>query len=139
MNQHNVGLRARNRLGILEASGGSLAFLPPSHKFFFARELETNLGYVYYRKDSETSLAVGVRQPEREEGPRPWGVSDEVWNRRVAESRGDSNNFALYNAPPGTMQRMAVYFYFKSGKQPLHSGARDGFDTRRHLQADAGL
>ena len=34
-----------------------------------------------------------------------------MWNRRVGESRGDSNNFALYNAPPGTMQRMAVYFY----------------------------
>ena len=111
VNQGNVALRARNRLGILETAGGSLAFLPPSHKFFFAREIETNLGYVYYRKDSENSLAVGVRQADREEGPKPWGVSDEVWNRRVGEMRGDTNNFALYNAPPGTSQRMAVYFY----------------------------
>ena len=52
VNQEAVGLRARNRLGILEANGGSLGFLPPSHKFFFSREIETNLGYVYYRKDS---------------------------------------------------------------------------------------
>src|SRR5437016_3809889 len=110
-NKDKVALRARNRLAILEAGGGSLAFLPPSHKFFFAREIETNLGYVYYRKDSENSLAVGVRQAEREEGPKPWGVSDAVWNRRVSEMRGDINNFALYNAPPGTLQRMAIYLY----------------------------
>jgi hypothetical protein len=111
VNQDPVGIRARNRLAILEANGGSLAFMPPSHKFFWSREIETNLGYVYYRKDSENSFAIGVRQPDREIGPKPWGVSDEVWNRRVGESRGDLNNFALYNAPPGTVQRMPVYFY----------------------------
>ena len=111
VNQAPVGVQARNRLGILEANGGSLAFLPPSHKFFWSREIETNLGYVYYRKDSESALAIGVRQPDREIGAKPWGVTDEVWNRRVGESRGHLNNFALYNAPPGTMQRMPVYFY----------------------------
>jgi len=111
VNQQPVGLLARNRLGILETNGGSLAFLPPSHKFFWSREIETNLGYVYYRKDSEQSFSIGVRQPDRENGAKPWGVSDEVWTRRVNEARGDLNNFALYNAPPGTMQRMPVYFY----------------------------
>ena len=111
VNQEAVGLRARNRLGILEGNGGSLAFLPPSHKFFFSREVETNLGYIYYRKDSESSFAIGVRQPDREVGYKPYGVSDQVWNRRVGESRGELNNFALYNAPPGTLQRMPVYFY----------------------------
>jgi hypothetical protein len=114
INENPVGLKARNRLAILEANGGSLAFFPPSHKFFWSREIETNLGYVYYRKDSDSSFALGVRQPDREIGPKPWGVSDEVWNRRVAESRGDLNNFALYNAPPGTMQRMPVYFYLSA-------------------------
>lgn len=111
INQEPVGLVARNRLAILEANGGSLAFLPPSHKFFFSREIETNLGYVYYRKDSDATFSLGVRQPDREIGAKPWGVSDEVWNRRVGEARGHLNNFALYNAPPGTMQRMPVYFY----------------------------
>ena len=110
-NQDIVGVRARNRLGILEANGGSLAFLPPSHKFFFSREIETNLGYVYYRKDSETSLSIGVRQPDREIGYKPFGFTDAVWTRRVGEARGELNNFALYNAPPGTMQRMPIYFY----------------------------
>ena len=88
-----------------------LGFLPPSHKFFFSREIETNLGYVYYRKDGENSSPIGVRQPDKEVGYKPYGISDEVWNRRVGESRGELNNFALYNAPPGTMQRMPVYFY----------------------------
>ncbi|MCU1263668.1 MAG: hypothetical protein JWO80_6553 [Bryobacterales bacterium] len=111
VNRDPVGLQARNRLGILEANGGSLAFLPPSHKFFWSREVETNLGYVYYRKDGANTFSIGARQPDREIGAKPWGISDEVWNRRVGEARGDLNNFALYNAPPGTMQRMAVYFY----------------------------
>ncbi|MEP7365843.1 MAG: hypothetical protein ABI972_21525 [Acidobacteriota bacterium] len=110
-NQDSVGLRARNRLAILESNGGSLAVFPPSHKFFWSREIETNLGYVYYRKESESALAIGVRQPDNEVGAKPWGTSDAVWNRRVAEARGHTHNFALYNAPPGTMQRMPVYFY----------------------------
>jgi hypothetical protein len=111
VNQEPVALRARNRLAVLEANGGSLAFLPPSHKFFWSREVETNLGYVYYRKDSPGTFSIGARQADREIGAKPWGISDEVWNRRVGEARGDLNNFALYNAPPGTLQRMPVYFY----------------------------
>ena len=111
VNQDAVGLRARNRLAILESNGGSLAVFPPSHKFFFSREIETNLGYVYYRKDGEDSFSIGVRQPDREVGAKPWGISDAVWNRRVGEARGHLNNFALYNAPPNTEQHMAVYFY----------------------------
>ena len=111
LNQDPVGLRARNRLAILEANGGSLAVFPPSHKFFWSREIETNLGYVYYRKDSENAFSIGVRQPDREIGAKPWGISDEVWTRRVGQSRSHLHNFALYNAPPGTTQRMAMYFY----------------------------
>lgn len=114
VNTDPVALRARNRLGIIECSGASLAFLPPPHKFFFAREIETNLGFVYYRKDSNDSFAVGVRHADREEGYRPYGISDEVWERRAHESRHDVNNFALYNAPPGTWQRMPVYFYLSA-------------------------
>lgn len=106
-----VAVKARNRLGLVEVNGGTLAFLPPSHKFFFARELETNLGFIYYRKDAEDSFAVGVRQADSEEPYKPYGVSDEVWKRRVDEARHDTFNFALYNAPPGTWQRMPVYYY----------------------------
>jgi hypothetical protein len=111
VNDAPVAVKARNRLEIIENENGSVAVFPPSHKFFFAREIETNLGFVYYRKDSGNSFAVGVRQAEREEPYRPYGVSDQEWERRVHEARHDINNFALYNAPPGTWQRMPVYFY----------------------------
>ena len=111
VNSDPVALRARNRLGIVETTGGSLAFLPPSHKFFFAREIELNLGYVWYRKDTDSSFSAGVRQADHEEEYRPYGVSTEVWDRRQRQARNNLGNFALYNAPPGTWQRMPVYFY----------------------------
>ena len=50
-------------------------------------------------------------QPERGEGYTPWGVSSAVWKRRTAVSEEEWDNFALYNAPPGTPQHMAVYYY----------------------------
>jgi hypothetical protein len=111
VNGQPVGLKARNRLEILDAGAGSLAVFPAPHKFFFARENEVNLGYVYYRKDSDKSFSLGVMQPERGEGYAPWGVTGEVWNRRVRVAREQLENYALYNAPPGTMQHMAVYYY----------------------------
>lgn len=92
-NETIVPLKARNRILVAEGIAGSLATFTPPHTFFFAREVETNLGYVWYRKDSETQYSIGVRQADREE------LQEYV------------PNFALYNAPPGTWQRMAVYFY----------------------------
>ena len=59
VNQQPVNVRARNRLEILDAGAGSLGVLPPPHKFFFARENEVNLGYVYYRKDAAASFSPG--------------------------------------------------------------------------------
>ena len=111
-NSSPVPLRARNRLALVETEGGSIAVFPPPHKFFFAREIEMNLGYVWYRKDGDDSFSVGVRHGDREEMYRPYGVSERLWKRRVTQSRRFAEgNFALYNAPPGTEQRMAVYFY----------------------------
>jgi hypothetical protein len=110
-NQHSVPLVARNRLGIIENPGGSVAFMPAPHKYFFAREIETNLGFVYYRKDNEQTFAVGARMADQEQPYRPYGVSDEIWDRRAKEARHDIYNFALYNAPPGTEQHMPVYLY----------------------------
>jgi hypothetical protein len=111
VNAEPVDLEARNRLEILDAGAGALGIFPPPHKFFFARENEVNLGYVYYRKDDERSFSLGVMQPEKGEGYAPWGQTDEVWNRRVHVARSQIYNYALYNAPPGTVQRMAVYYY----------------------------
>ncbi|MCM3879504.1 MAG: hypothetical protein ND807_05310 [Vicinamibacterales bacterium] len=90
-----VPLKARNRVLVAEGKGGSLATFPPPHKFFWAREIHVNQGYVWYRKDGDKQFGMGVRQAEHEESEKP----------------GEIDDFALYNAPPGTMQRMGMYFY----------------------------
>ncbi len=113
-NDAPINLRARNRLEILEAGRGSLAVFPPPHKFFFARENEVNLGYVYYRKDEDKSFSLGIMQPERGEGYVPWGVTDAIWKKRTGTSESEWDNFALFNAPPGTLQHMAVYYYLSA-------------------------
>ena len=113
-NDEPVNLRARNRLEILDTGKGSLAVLPPPHKFFFARENEVNLGYVYYRKDTAGSFSLGTMQPEHGEGYAPWGVTDPIWKKRADTAYRQKENYALYNAPAGTAQRMAVYYYLST-------------------------
>ncbi len=102
-NRDPVALRARNRLVLAEGTEGSIAVFPPPHQFFFARQLEINLGFVWYRKDDSNSFSLGVRHGDSHEGYNP------VWVERV---------FALYNAPPGTWQRMPVYFYLSPADPP---------------------
>ncbi len=92
-NDAAVPLKAANRIVIAEGAAGSLAAFPPPHTYFFTREVDTNLGYVWYRHDPGGRFGLGIRQAEREE---------------VAEY---AENFALFNAPPGSLQRMGVYFY----------------------------
>ena len=122
-NTQPVELRARNRLVILDAGPGSLAVFPPPHKFFFAREDYVNLGYVYYRKDGETSFSLGVMQPDIEVGHPVWGDSHAEWLKQTQESWSETQNFALYNAPAGTEQHMAVYYYLSpQGTQPTLKG-----------------
>jgi hypothetical protein len=96
-NEHEMPLKASSRLLIAErgapGNAASLAVFPPPHTFFWAREIATNLGYVWYRGHAAGSFSLGVRQAEREETPQY------------------DANFALYSARPGTWQRMPVYFY----------------------------
>lgn len=100
VNRDPVAIRAKNRVLVAEGKTGSLAVFPPPHKFFFNREIETNLGYVWYRKDTAGRYAIGVKQADHEDSSY-------------------MGNYALYNAPPGTWQRMAVYFYpTTDGPQP---------------------
>jgi hypothetical protein len=96
-NETPVPLKAANRILVAESSGGSIATFPAPHTFFFTREVDTNLGYVWYRKDAGDRFAIGIRQAEKEENPLY------------------VENFALFNAPPQTEQRMGVYFYLSAG------------------------
>jgi hypothetical protein len=94
VNENDVPLRASNRVVVIERDkAGSIAAFPPPHTFFWAREVATNLGYNWYRKDSDSSFAFGIRQAEKEETPEY------------------EANFALYSARPGTMQHMPVFLY----------------------------
>jgi hypothetical protein len=107
-NEAPVALKTANRLVAVELSGGSIAAFPPPHSFFWARETEFNLGYNWYRKDSDATFAFGIRQPETEEDP--------AWQGHGPEDR--RQNFALYSARPGTWQRMAIYFYVSPTTAP---------------------
>jgi hypothetical protein len=94
-NNTMVPLKARNRILVAEGKSGSLATFPPPHKFFWAREIHKNQGYVWYRNDGGKQFGMGVRQAEHEE----------------STEAGQIDDFALYNAPPGTEQHMGMYFY----------------------------
>ena len=119
-NEHRVTVRAKNRVLVAEGKGGSLATFTPPHVFFFTREVDTNLGYVWYRKDGETLYGLGVRQADGED---------------VAEY---ADNFALYNAPPGTLQRMAVYFYLSPEAAEPTRRAVMSFTHDDHFKPIAG-
>ena len=93
-NEQEVPLATTARLVIAErGSAGSIAVFPPPHNFFWAREIAINLAYNWYRKDTDTTFSLGVRQADGEH-----------------ESESPAN-FALYSARPGTTQRMTVYLY----------------------------
>jgi hypothetical protein len=101
VNEKPVTVQAANRILVAQTPGGSIAVFPPVHNFFWAREIDYNLGFNWYRKDSDSSFSVGVRQPEGEADPMDAGRGPE--DRR--------QNFALRSARPGTLQRMPVYLY----------------------------
>lgn len=89
------GIRASKRVLVAEGPRGSIATFPPPHTFFFTREVDVNLGYVFYRNDGGGAYSIGVTMPEAESDTFPQY----------------EQNYALYNAPPGTWQKMSMYFY----------------------------
>ena len=109
-----VGLRARNRLLILAAGAGSFAVFPPPHKFFFARENEVNLGFVYYRKDDDHSFSLGTYGRKEEKAIIPGARATRSGREELAYPGQNGTTIALYNAPAGTLQRMAVYYYLST-------------------------
>lgn len=105
VNAEPVALRAANRLVVAATEAGAIAAFPPPHTFFWAREVEINVGNNWYRKDSDDSFSIGIRQGEQE-----------VVEQYLA-------NWSLYSAPPGSLQQMVGYFY------PTLGAARDGFEA----------
>ena len=75
---------------------GSVACFPPPHQFFFPRDLTDNLKTVWYGREHrglDDRFGFGIRQSERGGGSFvPW-----------------------FNAPPGTDQRLGVFYLLSSG------------------------
>jgi len=127
-NQKPATVRSANRLLAAESAGGSIATFPPPHNFFWTREISVNLGYTWYRKDSDTSFSFGVREADTELDPAYAGRGPE--DRR--------QNFALYNARPGSWQRMPVYFLIDAGTGTATIDAALAYTRNDHYQALPG-
>ena len=100
VNKDSATVWTANRLIAADLAGGSIAAFPPPHSFYGARESNQILGDNYYRKDSDTSFAFGIRQAEKEEDPE------------------FLHNFALTSARPGTWQQMPVFLYVSPDRAP---------------------
>ncbi len=80
-------VRARYRTLAVATNGGSVAVFPEPHRFFFPRDFTSNLGFLWHRS-WRGQVALGIRQ-----------IRDENWVY-----------YPWVNAPPGTTQRMGVFF-----------------------------
>ena len=82
-----VPLAVRYRTMALESANGSIAVFPPPHQYFFARDLTSNMGYLW-ESAANGSISMGIRQlPDDNTSYYPW-----------------------MNAPPGTEQHMSVFY-----------------------------
>lgn len=90
----------RYRAVSAQLDGGSLVVFPPPHTYIAPRDYTTNMGYVWFHgwagRTGRGELGLGVRHP----------VDD-----------GAGEYYPWINAPPGTGQRLGV-FYFVSDDKP---------------------
>jgi hypothetical protein len=80
-------VKVKYRTLAFKLAHGAIAVFPAPHQYFFARDYTTNMGYLWHRS-WRGEIALGVRQLPDDNSPYyPW-----------------------MNAPPGTTQRMSVFF-----------------------------
>lgn len=94
-------LKVHRRMLVAQGPGGSLAVFLPPHQYFFARDETINYGYVWYQLYSIGAdpkfgdlFRFGIRQTPYSE---------------------QANKAPLVNAPPGTVQRMTMFWYVGPG------------------------
>ncbi len=85
--------KVRYRTVALDTVGGSIATFPPPHQYFFPRDFTSNLGYVWHRA-WRGQVGLGIRQ-----------IRDTGWRY-----------YPWMNAPPGTEQRMGIFFQLSTGE-----------------------
>lgn len=90
---------ARNRAIVAEAAGGSVAVFPPPHQFLYPLDFADNYKLVWYGtgyRNAAGGWGFGVRQPPD----------------------GDGRFVPWVNAPPGTEQRLGVFYLLSRGDGP---------------------
>ena len=110
-------MQVRYRTLAARAQGGSIAVFPTPHKYFMPRDFTTNMGFLWHTA-WRGQVYLGVRQlPDDNSRFYPW-----------------------MNAPPGTEQRMNVFFLLSDGEaKPLLDEVtrytnRDKFPEARWLR-----
>jgi len=86
--------KVRHRTLVAEAEEGSVACFPPPHQYFFPRDYTDNLGTVWDGHLVLDHRGFGIRQVEA----------------------GGGNFSPWINAPPGTEQRLGVFYLVSRGK-----------------------
>ena len=88
-------IRARYRTIAAPVANGSVAVFPAPHQYFFTRDFTTNLGYLWHSA-WRGSVSMGIRQLPDDNSPfYPWA-----------------------SAPPGTEQRLGVFFLVSDADAP---------------------
>ena len=85
---------ARGRVLTLQCRHGAVSVFPTPHRFFWPCQTENNVGYNYYNLAKNGTLSIGVRHNKQQEH----------FNVR----------WPLYNAQPGTVQRMSFFLLVNS-------------------------
>ncbi len=85
---------ARGRVLTLQAARGAFSVMPSPHRFFWPCQTENIVGYNYYNLEKDGTLSIGVRHNKQQEH----------FNVR----------WPLYNAQPGTIQKMGFFFLVNS-------------------------
>ncbi len=87
-----IPAKVRYRTLAVKTEGGAVAAFPAPHQYFFPRDFTSNLGYLWYRS-WRRQVSLGIRQ-----------IRDENWIF-----------YPWVNSPPGTPQRMGVFFLLSDG------------------------
>ena len=104
--------RSRRRTGCSwpKAKARRSATFTPPHTFFFTREVDTNLGYVWYRKDSATTFGIGIRQADARRGCRSTSTTSRCSTRRPAPcSRWASTSTPARIRPKARARRCCAF------------------------------
>jgi hypothetical protein len=88
----------RYRAIAAKLDGGSMAVFPPPHTYIAPRDYTTNMGYVWFHgwagRNGRGELGLGVRHPVDE---------------------GAGAYYPWINAPPGTVQRLGLFYMLSDG------------------------